>query len=155
MEPEERPSEEISDDPNSSHRQFDEKQCPKRRKTGKRTLEEALINFINTPPQIPQPQQVDINPDRAFFESLLPSVSLFTEDQKLEFRCEVLSTIKRIRLGAVPTPPAYQQYQQHHPPPTFLPQTPMYHHQPTFASSATITSNSIFPSTFFHFGVSN
>ncbi|CAH1170790.1 unnamed protein product [Phaedon cochleariae] len=41
----------------------------------------------------------EINPDRSFFESLLPSVSAFTEDQKLEFRCEVLNTIKRLRMS--------------------------------------------------------
>ncbi|CAL1275995.1 unnamed protein product [Larinioides sclopetarius] len=37
------------------------------------------------------------NADRSFFDSLLPSIKDFTEDQKLEFRCEVLSLVKRMR----------------------------------------------------------
>lgn len=52
-------------------------------------FETSLIHFMNTPKEI--------NPDRLFFESVLPSISDFTEDQKLEFRCEVLNIIKRMR----------------------------------------------------------
>lgn len=43
------------------------------------------------------PSTVAPNPDRLFFESILPYMNSFTEDQKLEFRCEVLNLIKRIR----------------------------------------------------------
>lgn len=53
---------------------------------------------MNTP--IPTPTSPDIqeiNPDRSFFESILPSISDFTEDQKLDFRCEVLNLIKRMK----------------------------------------------------------
>ena len=42
---------------------------------------------------VPEP-----NADRSFFESILPFVSGFTEDQKLEFRCEVLSIIRQMRI---------------------------------------------------------
>ncbi|KAG8190578.1 hypothetical protein JTE90_014055 [Oedothorax gibbosus] len=39
----------------------------------------------------------DQNADRLFFESLLPYMASFTEDQKLEFRCEVLNVVKKIK----------------------------------------------------------
>ncbi|XP_022181892.1 uncharacterized protein LOC111041787 [Myzus persicae] len=60
---------------------------------------------MNTPIPTTQPIVPEINPDRSFFESLLPSISSFTEDQKLEFRCEILNIIKRMR-----NQPAVQQY---------------------------------------------
>ncbi|CAG9791257.1 unnamed protein product [Diatraea saccharalis] len=37
--------------------------------------------------------------DRSFFSSLLPAVRQFSVDQKLEFRSEVISIIKKIRAG--------------------------------------------------------
>lgn len=37
------------------------------------------------------------NPDRSFFDSIIPSIKDFTEDQKLELRCEILNIIKRMR----------------------------------------------------------
>lgn len=52
---------------------------------------------MNTPIPTTPPIVPEINPDRSFFESLLPSISSFTEDQKLEFRCEILNIIKRMR----------------------------------------------------------
>lgn len=58
-------------------------------------LESALIDFMQTP--IPVPVPSDPSGDRAFFESILPSVKSFTEEQKLNFRCEVLNLIKRMR----------------------------------------------------------
>ena len=39
------------------------------------------------------------DPDREFFNSLLPSVHAFTEDQKLEFRAQSISLIQRIKSG--------------------------------------------------------
>ncbi|XP_076656101.1 uncharacterized protein LOC143360834 [Halictus rubicundus] len=58
----------------------------------KRDIESALINFMNAPVPDPKP-----NADRSFFESILPSLTGFSEDQKLEFRCQVLNIICRIR----------------------------------------------------------
>lgn len=53
---------------------------------------------MNTPIPTPtSPAIQKLNPDRSFFESILPSISDFTEDQKLDFRCEVLNIIKRMR----------------------------------------------------------
>lgn len=46
---------------------------------------------------LPRPLVSETDPDRSFFESVLQSISNFTEDQKLEFRCEVLHIIKRMR----------------------------------------------------------
>lgn len=65
---------------------------PKKRKVG---LESALIRFMDTP--MPTTAVAEVNPDRAFFDSLLPSISAFTEDEKLEFKTDVLNSIKRIR----------------------------------------------------------
>lgn len=66
-------------------------------KKRKNDLESSLVEFMNTPIPITPAIVLEINPDRSFFESLLPSISSFTEDQKLEFRCEVLNIIKRMR----------------------------------------------------------
>ncbi|XP_016657241.2 uncharacterized protein LOC100569798 isoform X1 [Acyrthosiphon pisum] len=66
----------------------------------------------------PIPSQ--IVPDRSFFESILPSISNFTEDQKLEFRCEVLKIIQQMR-----NPPATQNYE-------YSPNVPYY--KPTHVS---------------------
>lgn len=73
----------------------------------KNDFETSLIDFINAPIPSPiVPPVLEINPDRSFFESVLPSISNFTEDQKLEFRCEVLNIIKRMRNS-----PATQNYE--------------------------------------------
>lgn len=71
-------------------------------------LETSLIDFINAPiPSSTIPSAIpETNPDRSFFESILPSINNFTEDQKLEFRCEVLNIIKRMR-----NPPPPQNYE--------------------------------------------
>ncbi|XP_076751416.1 uncharacterized protein LOC143423753 [Xylocopa sonorina] len=47
----------------------------------------------------------DIDEDKSFFDSLLPTVKTFTIDQKLEFRSEILNTIKKIRLSGTSTTP--------------------------------------------------
>lgn len=39
------------------------------------------------------------NPEKYFLDSLIPFVTNFTEDQKLQFRCEVLQLIQQIRRG--------------------------------------------------------
>ncbi|GBN86780.1 hypothetical protein AVEN_230289-1 [Araneus ventricosus] len=47
---------------------------------------------------VPQPVAApEPNADRSFFDSILPSIKDFTDDQKLEFRSEVLSIFKRMR----------------------------------------------------------
>lgn len=90
-------------------------------KKRKHDFETSLIDFINAP--IPSPIGTpvsEINPDRSFFESVLPSISNFTEDQKLEFRCEVLKIIQRMR-----NPPVTQNYE-------YSPNIPYY--KPTHVS---------------------
>lgn len=64
-------------------------------KRQKRDSKSPLNVFWETP--IPIEPSPEPNPDRSFFESILPLISNFTEDQQLEFRGEVLSIIKRIR----------------------------------------------------------
>lgn len=64
----------------------------------KHDLETTFIEFMKS--TIPSPAVTRIpesNSDRSFFESLLPLLNNFTEDQKLEFRSEVLNIIKQIR----------------------------------------------------------
>ncbi|KAG5865558.1 hypothetical protein JTB14_000696 [Gonioctena quinquepunctata] len=58
----------------------------------KHNVESALIDFMTKPPPASEP-----DPDRSFFESVLPSISKFDEDQKIEFRCEVVKLVKRMR----------------------------------------------------------
>ncbi|XP_029712837.2 uncharacterized protein LOC109405708 [Aedes albopictus] len=68
-------------------------------------FESALIDFIKAQaPVAPEP-----NPDRAFFESLLPIVEKFSEDEKLDFRSQVLELVKSIRKSRAvsPTTPHY------------------------------------------------
>lgn len=86
----------------------------------KRDMESSLINFMNTP--IPYPAvnpPPESNPDRSFFESLLPALSGFTEDQKLDFRCEVLNIVKRMRQNTRHT--HIPSFQAHQFPQTFIP----------------------------------
>lgn len=68
-------------------------------KKRKRDIESSLIDFLNAPVSvqtIPTPA-LEPNPDMFFFQSILPTITNLTEDQKLEFRCEVLNIIKRLR----------------------------------------------------------
>lgn len=66
-------------------------------KKRKSDVESCLIDFMKTP--ISAAAVPERNPDMSFFESILPSISGFTEDQKLEFRCEILNLIKRMRMS--------------------------------------------------------
>ncbi|XP_030753489.1 uncharacterized protein LOC115880427 [Sitophilus oryzae] len=54
--------------------------------------ESVISDYFSTPIEF-QP----IDDDKAFFDSLLPTVRTFTIDEKLEFRLEVLNISKRIR----------------------------------------------------------
>ena len=91
-------------DPNSSRKR-------------KRDMESCLIDFMKAPipsstvAAVPEP-----NPDRSFFESILPSISDFTEDQKLEFRCEILNMIKRMRMSSRPQNYGYPPNISYHTP---------------------------------------
>ncbi|CAG9814632.1 unnamed protein product [Phaedon cochleariae] len=72
-------------------------------KKRKRDLESALIDSMKAPsPSSLVASAPEPNADRSFFESILPSISNFTEDQKLEFRCEILNIIKRMRMTSFP-----------------------------------------------------
>ncbi|XP_060858140.1 uncharacterized protein LOC132935564 [Metopolophium dirhodum] len=73
-------------------------------KKRKHDLESSLIDYLNTPipSQIITTPAPEPNPDRSFFDSILPSIANLTEDQKIEFRCEVLNIIKRMRAATLP-----------------------------------------------------
>ena len=80
-------------------------------------LESSLIDYLNTPipSQIIRIPASEPNPNRSFFDSILPSIANLTEDQKIEFRCEVLNIIKRMRAATLPSqnygyPPINQDY---------------------------------------------
>jgi len=80
--------------------------CPvyKQNSNRKRKLdiESTLIDFMNSlipsatvPTSVPEPK-----PDRSFFESILPSIKNFTEDQKIEFRSEVLNILRHEKFSS-------------------------------------------------------
>lgn len=79
------------------------KESPVKRR---KELQRNSLEFKNTPniPTTPSTPSVvscsvhELDEDRAFFESLLPTIRLFNVDQKLEFRSDILNTIKRIRM---------------------------------------------------------
>nr|XP_034194112.1 uncharacterized protein LOC117610620 [Osmia lignaria] len=59
-----------------------------------RDLDPCLIDHLQTP----VPCSVDeIDDDKSFFNSILPLVRSFNIEQKIEFRCEVLMLIKKVR----------------------------------------------------------
>lgn len=62
----------------------------------RRDLEDSLISFMNTPVPHNTPAP-EANDDRSFFESLIPMVSSFSIEQKLDFRSGVLNLVKKIR----------------------------------------------------------
>jgi len=96
-------------------------------KKRKHDFETTLIDFMNAPIPSPiVPPVSETNPDRSFFESVLPSISNFTEDQKLEFRCEVMKIIQRMR-----NPPAIQNYEHS---PNFPHYTPTHVSGPFYPS---------------------
>ncbi|CAH1170940.1 unnamed protein product [Phaedon cochleariae] len=82
-------SEHTVDSEESERPKYDQGSSLKR----KRNVESALIDFMTKPTPTPPPASKP-DPDRSFFESVLPSISKFDEDQKIEFRCEVLKLIK-------------------------------------------------------------
>lgn len=78
-------------------------------KKRKRDIESTLIDFMNSPiPSTTVPVVVpEPNADKSFFDSILPYISTFTADQKLDFQSEVLNIIKRYRN---PNPPQNYEY---------------------------------------------
>lgn len=76
--------------------------------SGRQSLEESLITYINTP--IPTETPKPSSPLLTFFESLRPAVDLFTVDEQLELQTEVLNTVKRIRTRSLDF--QHLQYQQ-------------------------------------------
>lgn len=94
----------------------------------KRDLESSLIDFLQAP--IPSSNVVAVpepNADRSFFESILPSISDFTEDQKLEFRCEILNLIKRMRKSSRPQNYGYPPHIPYETPNVTVPTYPTPH----------------------------
>lgn len=60
----------------------------------RKNVEAALLDFIQAPIPV---ATTEPNVDRAFFESLLPTVCAFSEDEKLEYRSDVLNIVRQIR----------------------------------------------------------
>lgn len=71
---------------------------PQTKRRCKETLEQCLINRMSTPvTQCTQNNyEAQLDEDRAFFDSLLPTVRLFNIHKKLEFRTEVLKLVKNM-----------------------------------------------------------
>lgn len=55
-------------------------------------LESSLIQFMNSPVIVEPPDS-----NRSFFDSLIPMIKNFSEDQTLEFRSEVIELIRKIK----------------------------------------------------------
>lgn len=113
----------------------------------KHDLESSLLAFMNTPIPSPTTKEIQANPNQSFFESLVPILNGFTEEEVIDFRMEVLSIIKRIqktRQRPIPTanPPNfnYMGYPPH-------PDTHniIYSHQPPPKSTLTPTQSSQLP----------
>lgn len=75
--------------------------CGVSRTTAKRRqeLESSLIQFMNTPVIVEPPDS-----NRSFFDSLIPMIKNFTEDQTLQFRSEVIELIRRIKRQSMVPP---------------------------------------------------
>lgn len=63
-------------------------------------IEEVMVeSTVITSADAGTQQHYGFDEDRAFFDSLLPTVNTFNIEQRLEFRSEVLNIVKRIRLS--------------------------------------------------------
>lgn len=120
--------EETVESEGSDRPKYDQRSSLKR----KRNVESALIDFMTKPMPTPPPVS-EPDPDRSFFESVLPSIRKFDEDQKIQFRCEVLKIIQRMRNIHQPNFPSHT-----YPPNPYL-------HQSIFPSSQNLRSSQSYP----------
>jgi hypothetical protein len=87
----------------------------------RKDLEIRLLNYLQGPlsTSVTEPDE-----NKAFFDSLIPTVKTLTTEQKLDFRCEVIYLLKRTRLqntAYTPLPVAQYSYlpaRQYHCPST-------------------------------------
>lgn len=70
---------------------------PKRENIRKSDQEDSRVEYVAVPMDIPKQQEID--EDTSFFNSILPMVKQFNADQKIDFRSEVLTAIKNIRMS--------------------------------------------------------
>lgn len=63
----------------------------RKKSTKKNPLEESLIRFLN------RPEATETDAAKSFLDSLLPTLKNFTEDQKLQFRVQVLNLMMKIK----------------------------------------------------------
>jgi len=68
---------------------------PKAKKKKTDDFEDRILNIIETQ-ETPREQNV-INPHMSFFESILPSIKHFNEDETFDFRIGVMNLIKSIK----------------------------------------------------------
>jgi len=68
---------------------------PKGKKKKTDDFEDRILNIIETQ-EIPREQNF-INPHMSFFESILPSIKHFNEDETFDFRIGVMNLIKSIK----------------------------------------------------------
>lgn len=68
---------------------------PKAKKKKTDDFENRILNILETE-EIPH-EKKKINPHMSFFESILPSVENFDEDNTFEFRIEVMNLIRSIK----------------------------------------------------------
>lgn len=117
------------------------------KRSRKHDLESSLLAFMNAPIPSPTTKEIQANPNQSFFESLVPILNGFTEEEVIDFRMEVLSIIKRIQKARQrPTPTAnppnfnYMGYPPH--PGTH---NIIYPHQPPPNCTLTPTQSSQLP----------
>lgn len=117
------------------------------KRTRKHDLESSLLASMNAPMPSPTTKEIQSNPNQSFFESIVPILNGFTEEEVIDFRMEVLSIIKRIQKARQkPTPTAnppnfnYMGYPPH--PGTHI---MIYPHQPPPNCTLTSTQSSQLP----------
>lgn len=74
--------------------------CPKRqrkRSAASESVDAAILAALTTTSQQYQPPATNECEDLSFFKSILPTIKQFTEDDKLDFRMDVLGLIKKYR----------------------------------------------------------
>jgi len=67
------------------------------KRTRKNDLESSLLAFMNAPMPSLTTKEIQSNPNWSFFESLVPILNGFTEEEVIDFRMEALSITKRIQ----------------------------------------------------------
>lgn len=97
----------MIDEDNDKFREATELECSENNSTPngsfnnilkrKHDLESSLLAFMNVHKSSPTTKKIQSNPNQSFFESLVPILNGFTEEEVIDFRMDVLSIIKRMQ----------------------------------------------------------